>query len=183
MKIAVIFPGIGYHADKPLLYFSRMIAKAHGYDCVNVNYGNFPKNIKGSKEKMKEAFFSALDQAEFILRTVEFRKYEDILFLSKSVGTAVAAAYAEKHGLETRNIYYTPIGESFDFIRQEGIVFHGTDDGWVETEVIQKACAQKNFPLYLTEHGNHSLETGDACTDLSNLKKIMEITQKYIEEK
>ena len=30
-KLAVIFPGVGYHADKPLLYYGRKLAKQHGY--------------------------------------------------------------------------------------------------------------------------------------------------------
>ena len=36
------------------------------------------------------------------------------------------------------------------------------------------------FPLYVTEGANHSLETGDVMTDLENLQKIMQITEKYI---
>jgi len=30
MKIAVVFPGIGYHVDKPLLYYSKKIAASAG---------------------------------------------------------------------------------------------------------------------------------------------------------
>ncbi|MBP3460293.1 MAG: hypothetical protein J6K58_13875 [Lachnospiraceae bacterium] len=67
MKLAVIFPGIGYHTDKPLLYYAKKLAKAYGYEIREVPYGNFPKNVKGSEEKMKESFFSALAQSfEFI---------------------------------------------------------------------------------------------------------------------
>lgn len=183
MKIAVIFPGIGYHPDKPLLYFARMAAKAQGYQVVNVTYGNFPRQVKGSPEKMKAAFLSAVEQAETELEGIDFHQYDDILFISKSVGTAVAAAYGRKHGLKTRNVYYTPIGESFDFIQQEGIVFHGTKDGWVETDVIREKCEKGHFPLYITENGNHSLETGEVDTDLANLQKIMKITQQYIAER
>ena len=28
MKLVVCFPGIGYHCDKPLLYYSRRLARA-----------------------------------------------------------------------------------------------------------------------------------------------------------
>ena len=27
-KLAVIFPGVGYHADKPLLYYGRKLANS-----------------------------------------------------------------------------------------------------------------------------------------------------------
>ena len=32
MKLVVCFPGIGYHCDKPLLYYSRKLAATAGYD-------------------------------------------------------------------------------------------------------------------------------------------------------
>lgn len=180
MKLAVIFPGIGYHVDKPLLYYSRKLAQEQGYEVVDVPYGNFPKGVKGSKEKMEEAFRCAMEQAEEILKEIDFSQYEDILLISKSVGTAVASAYAEKHGLKTRNVYYTPVGESFRFMEQSGIVFHGTSDSWVETELVKAECSRRGYPLYLTERGNHSLETGDALKDLVELQHIMEITKAYI---
>ena len=30
-RLAVIFPGIGYHCDKPILYYSRKLAKEQEY--------------------------------------------------------------------------------------------------------------------------------------------------------
>lgn len=179
-KTAVIFPGIGYHTDKPLLYYSRKIAAAQGYDVIAIPYGKFPKGVKGSKEKMEKSFFSALEQAEQILKDVDFSENDDILFISKSVGTAVASAYAEKRGLHTRNVYYTPVEQSFQFMKRPGIVFTGTADPWVTFDAVEQGCRDGGFPLYVTEDGNHSLETGDVRRDLENLLKIMEITEEYI---
>ena len=36
--------------------------------------------------------------------------------------------------------------------------------------------------MHLTEHANHSMETGDALQDLEILKTIMEKTEQYIKE-
>ena len=41
-KIAVVFPGVGYHADKPLLYYSRKIVGRYGYEIVCADYGQLP---------------------------------------------------------------------------------------------------------------------------------------------
>ena len=41
-KLAVIFPGIGYTADKPLLYFGRRIAVEYGYEVRIMDYKGFP---------------------------------------------------------------------------------------------------------------------------------------------
>lgn len=183
MKLAVIFPGIGYHTDKPLLYYSRMLAKNYGYEVIEVPYGNFPKNVKGSKEKMELAFHMACEQAEELLKDVDFTEPEKILFISKSVGTVVAAWYAEKYHLETDNIYFTPVEATFLFPLRDGIAFHGTADSWVETELVKRSCREKNLSaLYLTENGDHSLETGNALADLSNMKFILYRCDEYLKK-
>lgn len=56
MKLAVVFPGIGYHVDKPLLYYSRKIADNYDYETVTVPYGNFPAGVKGSAKKWRIPF-------------------------------------------------------------------------------------------------------------------------------
>ena len=107
MKLAVLFPGVGYHVDKPLLYYAKDLAASLGYEYISVEYGKLPDAIKGSKEKMQEAFLCSLKSALALLDAVEWEKYGEITFISKSIGTAVAAETAHRLGLKTRNIYYT----------------------------------------------------------------------------
>lgn len=179
-KIAVIFPGIGYHCDKPLLYYGKRLAARHGYEIREVPYGNFEPGIKGNPEKMQRAFRQALGQAEEILRDLNWEEYEKLLFLSKSVGTAVAAAYAGQRKLPAKNIFFTPVEETFAFVEQPGIVFHGTGDPWARTSRVEQLCREKKLPLYLTEGANHSMETGDVLKDLETMKQIMEQCEVYL---
>lgn len=180
MKLAVVFPGIGYHVDKPLLYYSKKIARSQGYQLADVPYGGFPANVKGSREKMEACFTSALAQTEELLSGVDFAQYDEVLFLSKSIGTAIACAYGQRHGLRTRNVYFTPVAETFLFQEQPGIVFHGTGDSWADTAVIQAECEKRGLPLYLVPNADHSLETGDVLNDLSTLRSVMETVERYI---
>ena len=53
-KIAVIFQGIGYNADKPLLYYSKKIAMEHGYEVINVGYSGIDKSCLKEKDKILE---------------------------------------------------------------------------------------------------------------------------------
>ena len=56
-KIAIYFPGIGYHCDKPLLYYCREIACEMGYgNYRTLGYTYSGGNIRGNIEKMKEAY-------------------------------------------------------------------------------------------------------------------------------
>ena len=63
---------------------------------------------------------------------------------------------------------------------QPGIAFTGTADTWVSHKAIRELCEKGGFPLYVTEDGNHSLETGAVQKDLENLLAIMRTTEGYI---
>ena len=94
-KLAVVFPGIGYTADKPLLYYSRKIAAECGYDDIRViAYTGFPAKILGDREKMTESYRIALKQSGEMLADTDFSSYDEVLFIGKSIGTAVAAQIA-----------------------------------------------------------------------------------------
>ena len=181
-KIAVIFPGVGYHVDKPLLYYSRKLADQYGYEIACADYGKLPSGIKGDMKKMYEAYEQALANVTEKLADLDFHSYDRVLFISKSIGTAVAASYDAQYEIGAGHIYYTPVEASFQAIGTEGIVFHGTGDDWAKTEVISAECEKRGLPLYLTEQANHSMETGNALRDLEILKTIMEKTDQYIRE-
>lgn len=180
-KLAIFFPGIGYHTDKPLLYYSRKLAKRAGYETIDVQYGGFPSDVKGNPEKMKQAFVSALAQTETCLQHVDLLSYDRLLFVSKSVGTAVAAAYAASKKVLPAQVFYTPVEASFSFIRPDGIVFTGTKDPWVETDIVRTNCDRLELPLTIIPDANHSLETGDPLQDLAVLSQVMTITKNYID--
>ena len=186
MKLAVIFPGIGYHSDKPLLYYSSRIAKNLGMEIVKVPFHDLSgkRELIGNEERMHCVFEDARKQAEEMLKDTEWGMADELVFLSKSIGTAVAASYARDHGLKARHVYYTPVAGTFAFIEKgSGIAFHGTYDPWVETKVVQRGCREKMIPLHITEGANHSLETGDVLEDLKNMQRIMRQTREFLTDR
>ena len=187
-KIAVLFPGIGYTCEKPLLYYSAKLAAEAGFEVVRVPYGNFPSNVKGDASKMYRCFLSAREQSEDILRDMDWEQYDDIVFFSKSVGTVVALSYAAEHGIGVRQVLYTPLAETFRFPVTSGnadghsgaIAFHGTADPWAETEEIIRLCEERKIPLHLTKKANHSLECGKAVKDIKTVKKVMKTVEEFL---
>ena len=179
-NIAVLFPGIGYTCDKPLLYYSGKMAAKLGYEVLPVSYGGFRKDAKGSRDGMEDSFRSALAQAETLLEPVRWEEYGDILFISKSIGTIVASCFAKSHGISVRSILYTPLAETFAFAENPACAFHGTHDPWVKTGVITAGCREKGIPLFITENANHSLETGVISQDIRNLGEVMETAERFI---
>ena len=131
---------------------------------------------------MYAAYEQALANVRRELSGLDLDSYDRVLFISKSIGTAVAASYDAEHEIGAGHIYYTPVEASFQAIGTQGIVFHGTGDDWAKTEIISAECEKRGLPLYLTEHANHSMETGNALRDLEILKTIMEKADQYIRE-
>jgi len=161
MKAAVFFPGIGYHCDKPLLYYSRKLAQECGYEeTIALSYTYDGGNIRGNEEK-----------------------YDEILFVAKSVGTIIASAYAEKHSIRCRQILYTPLKYTYNFAHREAIAFIGTSDPWSIVSEVQAFSQKQQVPMYTYENANHSLETTDTLENLKILQDVMGKTKGFLEQK
>jgi phosphoglycolate phosphatase len=183
-KLAVLFPGIGYTIDKPLLYYSRRIAGEHDYEILPIAYSGFPKKVKGDRKRMEESFSVALSQSEERLAEVDLCSYDDILFIGKSIGTIVAAKIASESQAKEkiRLVLYTPLPDTFSFPFGKAIVFTGTDDPWVgkEKSRIGTLCVERKIPYMLIPHGNHSLESGNIQEDMEALKKVLLRTEAFL---
>ena len=181
MKIAVFFPGIGYHCDKPLLYYSRKLVQECGYEkIITLSYSYDGGNIRGNEAKMQEAFEVLYAQAEKSLEEIDFNQYSEILFVSKSVGTIIASAYAQKYGIKSRQIMYTPLKQTYGFKHDEAIAFIGTADPWSEVPDVKRLSEIQNVPIHVYEDANHSLETKDTLKNIEILKDVMEKTAEFI---
>ena len=181
MKLVVCFPGIGYHCDKPLLYYSRKLAACAGYDhTLLLQYTYHKDGLRGSPAALREAFDTLYAQAEAQLSAVDWPQYDDVLFLSKSIGTAVSAAFAQRHGIPCRQILYTPLSLTFALAPQNALAFLGTADPWSDASSVAAAARANGTPLCLYENANHSLETGDVLHDLATLQDVMQKTQTFI---
>ncbi len=195
-KIAVFFPGIGYHVDKPLLYYSKKLAKEKGYECFDIAYTCKMGNLCGNEERIKEAFYILYGQAKKQLDDIDFSQYDEVLFISKSIGTAIAAAYAKEiekyfqelvdvdgYGrcrIKLKNILYTPLKLTFLYEPHNAIAFTGTNDPWVETEQIIRECEKNNIPLFVIDKVNHSLEGENVPDNINILKDVMKKTEEFL---
>ncbi len=175
-KIAVVFPGVGYTKDRPLLYYAGKVAVKCGFELKHISF----TGLEWSKDKLKDrAFlFQALDKClhmtEEALDGLGDISEDEIVFISKSIGTVAATAYACKKSLRVKQICFSPLELISGFIMEEsGILFCGDNDPYAEIAAIEKIANDKRLEIHKIAGGNHSLETGDICTDLDNMKNIM----------
>lgn len=104
----------------------------------------------------------------------------DILFLSKSIGTIIESAYAEKHGLSCKNVLYTPLKHTFMLNPKNAIAFIGTKDPWSNIPEIIALREENGTRIYTYEEADHSLENSESSGNLDNLKDVMEKTKRFL---
>lgn len=180
MKLCVLFPGIGYHCEKPLLYYSSRLAKSKGYEVLALKFSDFPEGAKGNAGKMRIAADHALMQSEKQLADIDLSRYDDIVLIGKSIGTKAALAFRGKHGLSAKAVLLTPLEMTFEHDTSGCIAFHGTSDQWAATSEIERLCEEHKVPLFEYKRANHSVETDDVFLNIRYLQDIMEKTDRFI---
>lgn len=155
-KLMVVFPGRNYSADKPLLYYAGKIFEKRDYQVIYLDY-NY--KLKGDKSYIQGLIEEAKKHVETILDKVDFAQYEDIVFVSKSMGTALAGYYEQHYKIRARHIYLTPVAEALKYMKRgKCIVVAGKDDTVLESHKLKIYCVEEDIPLKQFEELGHSLE-------------------------
>ena len=120
------------------------------------------------------------------MENVPFSEYDDIIFISKSIGTTIAcqletALTAERE--KSINFLMTPIPSTLRYLSDiNGLFFAGTADPYMPESKIRAAA--RNFPDKtggIFEGCNHSLEQkGDTLGALKNVRLIVECLDKML---
>lgn len=177
-ELAVIFPGMGYHTDKPLLYYSKKIARAKGYEVIDLAY-EFDYDVHTADKK--QVFEDAFAQTVAALSDVDFTAYERVVFIGKSIGTLVAAKYNQDYDVVAELVVFTPVMETLYVIGDSDcIIFHGSADPLCDTEELVEYCQDNALTYAVIPNGNHSLETGDVLLDMENLMSVMKTVDRIL---
>ena len=172
-KLVIMFPGVGYTMDCPLLYYASFLYETKGYEQIHMKYNSILLNPEVSREE------KTLQAREYVwekIKDIDFAVYDEVVFLSKSFGTAEAGILAEELGINPAQIYLTPVPRALPYIKETDKVVIGTAD-----EVYPECKAYFDGhgiqPMYI-EGADHSLEVkGKPFESLEILQDVM----RYIE--
>lgn len=179
-KLFVIFPGMGYTKDKPLLYYASKIARNKGYEIIDIDYTHFFTAAKFDDPEVDARIKKSYEMVVEKLGAVDFKAYDTVVFAGKSMGTMLSARYAEEYGVEAEQLWYTPLEPTYEHGCREAIAFIGTKDPFSDVVKMGETAKAQGIPLYVYEGGNHSLETGDMETDLKTLGDVMKHTEEFL---
>ena len=173
-QLIMIFPGVGYGFNHPLLYYADLLYEAKGYERSYMKYQDiFFDNGLSYDEKAAKVRAYVWEQA----KQIDFSVYEKIVFLSKSVGTVEAGVLAEKLGIKVKQIYLTPVEKAIPYCNGDSCVVMGTNDEAYET--YKTYCEKHKIKTLYIDNADHSLEVkGQTYKNIEILKKVIE----FIEE-
>ena len=156
--IAVCFPGTGFTCKEAL--FERLSSdfSARGYEIVRLDFSHIPfREI----ETLEEAVALAQRAVKRQLMHITFSEYEDVVFISKSLGTILAAQFERDNDFSPRQLYLTPLNKTLTLIRPESRVIAmvlGTQDRFLTGKALMGFCEPRNMACCLIEGVDHSLK-------------------------
>lgn len=165
-KIVFSFPG-GRGTELPLLYYVAKHYEDKGYEKVFVAHPAFGKD-----------FDALYENAKSVIESFDFREYDDIVFVSKSIGTVVASKLREEMNIKASLILLTPIPDTLPFIKEKNqvvLVIASNNDRHLESETLCNLCENENIPYYIEPNVGHRMEIkNDIERNLQVIKNVIE---------
>lgn len=175
-KLLVLFPGIGYTCGTGLLAAGAARGQAAGYTVLPLAYS---AQTTAQRADLDAAARTAQADVGAQLAAVDWGAYTDIVFLSKSLGTVVAARSLRQLGVAARSLYLTPLAGALAAVRPGDTVLgmvSGGADSYIDWHLVRDFCAGQNLPFLLVPGAGHRLTIpDDAAASEEYAGKILEM--------
>ncbi|HWR24425.1 MAG TPA: hypothetical protein VN366_13185 [Feifaniaceae bacterium] len=155
--LTVLFPGRGYTAGMPLLYYAGMAAYEKGLDALGLEYGFF----KAGKPFAAEDVGPFVEELVSTLRAAGALHYRTLYFVSKSLGTVLAGAVKSALGHpDVRQLFLTPVEPTLPYmLGTKATAVMGTADDSFPQHCIGAVRADAGCELIFIDDADHALET------------------------
>ena len=173
--LKVFFPGRRYGIDRSYLYYLDRYIDG---DAIYLEYDKkrYEKDISELDENINSAYKYSLEK----LADIDFKKYSEIIFIAKSIGTVVAGKIREELKVNNaRFICLTPLNETLPYLRQTDFII--TSKTFIDFSKIESV--QNKFPfLTIYEDAPHSLEFKyDLKRTIYSLYENLELALNYLD--
>ena len=173
--IAICFPGTGFTCKEALFERLGSDFSARGYDVVRLDFSHIPFR---EFETLEEAIAVAQRAVKRQLSHIVFSDYQDVVFVSKSLGTILAAQFERDYDIKPRHLFLTPLNKTLMLLRPDSRVIAmvlGTQDRFLTGQALKSFCEPRNIVCHLVEGVNHSLK--DEADEARTLEIIDQIAR------
>ena len=180
-KIALLFPGLRYSCDKPLLHYTTEILLDRGYDVLQLwaDYDN--PEFQGSSQA--EQTVQLIEDGGALLQAgIQSSSYSELILVGKSLGTlTMAFILSEEMNIpQMKTIWLTPLfylpPVSKIVLELTGPVFVAGSkaDHTFDSTTTSQLSTKSNIIMQVIEDCDHSLEVpGDPVRSTQILSSLM----------
>lgn len=173
-RAVVLFPGVRYGCEAPLLYYAGIVFRRRGYEKREISYPPELLLPAPLEDKIRIAKDSVLEQ----LKGMSLDSCEDVVFVSKSIGTALAGWAAAQLPFPVRHIYLTPLEQTLPYINGEQDVTIGAgEDEYLPASRLEAYCRENSIPVTIYPGVGHRLE--DKNSSKRTLQLLGEVVERY----
>ena len=162
-KIAIVFPGLGYTCQMPLLYYGTKVLLEKGYDVLWVEY-NYNRDEYRYKSDDKKLEWQRFDAEAAFKAAMANKNYKKVLLMGKSLGTVALAHLASSHrDVVGKVIWLTPLlghDDVYAKIKENAkdqLFIIGTRDPFFQKDRIDE-IRNLGGKFTVVKDGDHSLE-------------------------
>lgn len=187
--VAILFPGLGYTAHMPAVFYPGRLLVARGADVLSVEYtyNKIPDFQALADEEQDRWFYADVTAACDV--ALSQRRYEQVTLVGKSIG-ALAIGHLLTSGRRlprVQCIWLTPLLRNERLIDQIKRVKHhalfviGTADRSFDSAKLAEVQQATAGEVVIIEGADHGLEiAGDVIQSLRALEGVVEKMQKFL---
>ena len=195
-KLAIMYPGIGYTCDMPMLYFTTNLMLELGYNVIQFR-SHYPEFMPLNTKEKKESFLTPYkdDVFSFFDHAISNYSSDKIILIGKSLGTrAISILYqSEKYNAVLNRVQgvisFTPVLKDEDVIKGfkkvNSEVLHivgGSDKLYCPFEIVTDLTLNGPGKVLLIEGGNHSLECKKSViSSVKGVSKYIDVIKSFCE--
>lgn len=180
-KLMVIFPGMGYNCDKPLLHYAKKVGMDKGFSVLCIKYGSMHFQKSKVLAALEPTYQMSRRAVEYALLVLD-ASCKDVVFISKSLGTVAAGRITEQledknSRMTIRNFFLTPLEQTLPFaVNPDDYLVYGTDDP-MSTKEVKQAFSDTPLHISVYEGADHSLEVED--DNMKSIEYLKEVVKSY----
>ena len=176
--LAVLFPGLNYTCDMPLLFYPLKLLLARGAEVLQVRADYTAQAYRSLPPEERAAWLAA--DARAVVRAARLQgEYARLVLVGKSIGTIALASLVSLEP-QAITIWLTPllrnplVTAAAEKNRAAALFVAGTADDLYDAVALKRIQAATQAEAELIEGGDHSLEIeGDFFASLRSLEQIM----------
>ncbi|ANF97833.1 alpha/beta hydrolase [Paenibacillus bovis] len=175
-KLVVLFPGMNYPCNKSVLHFAGTSAMQSGFDLMALEYGYQAARTELDMNDLQRLVDDSYESVKQVIG-----KYDQVVFISKSLGTVIAGEVHQRLGISVKHLFLTPLKDTIHYINKwSGVVVYGTEDQMFNADWVSQMDTE--IKVFEILHAKHSLETDDVKESVEILNQLVHIYMTFLNE-